>query len=158
MSLLHRRLKAASEALSALHRRLLEAARLEYERTHGPVGGPYAFWALLTKDPAFAWLRPMTRLMVQLDDLLSRKGPPPARALLLRMAVRMERLILPKGEREFAANLAALLREDALLAARRADLRRALERIDRDRLRPASSKPSRAPSRPPRPPPAASGP
>jgi len=56
--------------MDPIHKRLLEAARADYETVRGPIGGPARFLELLTNDPFFAWLRPMTRLMVEIDEAL----------------------------------------------------------------------------------------
>ncbi len=62
-------LRAAREALSELHRTLIEAARIEHERKNGPVGGPGELLRLLTQDPGFAWLQPVSELLADLDAL-----------------------------------------------------------------------------------------
>lgn len=63
---------AATDTLIArlleLHSALLEITRTEYERTHGAVQGSSAYLQLVTGDEAFAWLRPLSRLIVDLDD------------------------------------------------------------------------------------------
>jgi hypothetical protein len=65
-------------ALLELHRELLGIARAEYEVTNGPIGGAGAFLQLLTQDEAFAWLRPLSMLIVELDDpeVLAKVGGP----------------------------------------------------------------------------------
>jgi hypothetical protein len=55
--------------LLELHRVLLALEREDYERQHGRVTGA-AFLQVLTGDPAFAWLRPLTSLIVTLDEML----------------------------------------------------------------------------------------
>jgi len=67
-------------ALLELHRELLAIARAEYEVANGPIGGPGAFLQLLTQDEAFAWLRPLSMLIVELDDpeVLAKVGGPRA--------------------------------------------------------------------------------
>lgn len=54
--------------LLGLHKMLLDLVRAEYEREHGPVGGPGPLLQLVTQDPAFAWLRPLSMLLVEMDD------------------------------------------------------------------------------------------
>lgn len=54
--------------LLELHRLLLEAVRLDYERTHGRVESPGQLLQLVIGDEAFAWLHPLSELLVQLDD------------------------------------------------------------------------------------------
>ena len=62
-------------ASSALHKTLLDGERRTYERVHGPIGSPGAFLQLLLNDPWFAWLRPMTSLVVVIDEALAAKEP-----------------------------------------------------------------------------------
>jgi hypothetical protein len=59
-----------------LHRMLLELVRDEYEQEHGPIGGPGPLLQLVTQDPAFQWLRPLSMLLVEMDDpeALARAG------------------------------------------------------------------------------------
>ncbi|MBC8159883.1 MAG: hypothetical protein H7Z42_01580 [Roseiflexaceae bacterium] len=52
-----------------LHRTLIAATRKDYEREHGPIENPYALLNLVSNHPAFAWLRPLTLLLVDIDDL-----------------------------------------------------------------------------------------
>jgi hypothetical protein len=67
-------------ALLELHRELLAVERTVYEEAHGPIPGPGAFLQLLTGDPAFAWLRPLSMLIIELDDaeVLAKAGGPRA--------------------------------------------------------------------------------
>jgi hypothetical protein len=51
-----------------LHKQLLDLVRADYEREHGPIGGPGPLLQLVTQDPAFAWLRPLSMLLVEMDD------------------------------------------------------------------------------------------
>lgn len=62
--------------LLELHKMLLDIVRAEYEREHGPIGGPGPLLQLVTGDPAFAWLRPLSMLLVEMDDpeALARAG------------------------------------------------------------------------------------
>jgi hypothetical protein len=59
---------AARAALLELHRVLLEAVRLEHEREAGRIGSAEML-QLAAYDPRFAWLRPMSELIVALDEL-----------------------------------------------------------------------------------------
>lgn len=54
--------------LLELHQSLVNAERLDYEKANGRVSAG-GFLELLVNDPNFAWLRPMTALIVQLDEL-----------------------------------------------------------------------------------------
>lgn len=61
--------------LLRLHKTLLEAERRTYERVHGKIPSPGAFLQLLLNDPWFAWLRPVTTLVVEIDETLAAKEP-----------------------------------------------------------------------------------
>jgi hypothetical protein len=64
------RLRALRMALLALHKALLDAERARYERVHGRVDSPGRTLQLVMTDPAFAWLRPISALIVQADEQL----------------------------------------------------------------------------------------
>ena len=56
-------------SLLHLHKTLLEWERTAYERIHGRVAGHALLQALL-KDPQFAWLHPISELIVTIDVAL----------------------------------------------------------------------------------------
>jgi hypothetical protein len=58
----------ARAALLDLHRALVEEERREHEKTLGRLTGGEFLRALIT-DPVFAWLAPLTTLIVRLDEL-----------------------------------------------------------------------------------------
>lgn len=66
-------LEQVRRALLTLHKSLVDAERLEFERVHGRVSAA-GFVQALTSDPAFAWLRPLTTLLVEVDELIDAKG------------------------------------------------------------------------------------
>ena len=72
---LRQRLTGLREALLQLHKALLESERVSYEATFGKIKSPYHFLQLLTNDPWFAWLSPMTRLIATMDERLDAKEP-----------------------------------------------------------------------------------
>jgi hypothetical protein len=63
------------QALLQLHKVLLDWERAGYERIHGRQSSHDMLKALLN-DPQFAWLRPMSQLIVRIDEILSEKTPP----------------------------------------------------------------------------------
>jgi hypothetical protein len=69
------RLQALREALLHLHKSLLDSERISYEATFGHISSPYQFLHLLTNDPWFAWLAPVTQLITAADELLDAKEP-----------------------------------------------------------------------------------
>lgn len=60
--------KHLSQALMSLHRTLIQRARSDYEHEHGPIGSPAKLLRLLTSEPDFAWLRPLSELIVNIDE------------------------------------------------------------------------------------------
>ena len=54
--------------LLELHRMLLALVRAEYEKEHGAVPNAGAMLQLVINHEAFAWLRPLSTLLVELDD------------------------------------------------------------------------------------------
>jgi len=62
-------------ALLDLHKALVDAERASYEKTVGPIQSSAHFLNLLTSDPWFAWLQPLSRLIVTLDERLEAEEP-----------------------------------------------------------------------------------
>ncbi len=54
-------------SLLNLHKSLLHAERREYERQHGRLENA-EFLKVLMEDPQFAWLKPLTALILRLDE------------------------------------------------------------------------------------------
>ncbi len=63
------------QALLRLHKTLLDWERAGYERIHGRQSSHDLLKALLN-DAQFAWLRPISQLIVRIDELLDEKTPP----------------------------------------------------------------------------------
>ena len=61
------------DALLHLHKVLLDSERVVYETDIGPIHSPSHFFQLLTGDPWFAWLRPISQLIVAIDESLDEK-------------------------------------------------------------------------------------
>ena len=56
-------------ALLALHKTLLDWERAAYDRIHGR-SSPAAFLSTVMRDPQFAWLHPLSELIVRIDQAL----------------------------------------------------------------------------------------
>jgi hypothetical protein len=76
-----------------LHRALIEATRYEFESAHGRIENPYDMLQLVESDPVFAWLRPMTALLLRIDELSEQEVISVAEAAAVRAAA--ERLVQP---------------------------------------------------------------
>jgi hypothetical protein len=57
------------QALLKLHKTLLDWERTAYDRMHGRTTGHPLLHAILN-DPQFAWLRPLSELIVRIDETL----------------------------------------------------------------------------------------
>ena len=55
-------------ALLELHRTVLKAQQLRYERDHGRVDSPGELLQLVVRHPEFAWIRALSALIAQLDE------------------------------------------------------------------------------------------
>ncbi len=85
------RLQTLRTSLLALHKTLVESERVEYEKTIGKIRSPNHFLQLLTSDPWFAWLSPLSQLIVSIDEALDPKPPltNPVVEALVRQAARL---------------------------------------------------------------------
>ncbi|HSH95839.1 MAG TPA: hypothetical protein VK968_16965 [Roseimicrobium sp.] len=58
-----------------MHKTLIDSERITYEQTFGPLGSPNEFLQLLLTDPWFAWLHPLSELVVLIDEALEAEVP-----------------------------------------------------------------------------------
>ena len=59
--------------LLELHKSLLDAQRIRYEREHGRIPSSQAYLGIVLEHPSFAWLRSMSALIARLDEWLEEK-------------------------------------------------------------------------------------
>jgi hypothetical protein len=69
------RLQGVRNALLDLHKALVDFERVRYEKTVGPIRSPNHFFQLLSSDPWFAWLQPLSQLIVAMDEALEERKP-----------------------------------------------------------------------------------
>ena len=70
-----KRLSAVRDALLSLHKTLIDSERQRYESAIGAIHSPNHFLQLLTTDPWFAWLHPLSQMIVAMDVVLEEKEP-----------------------------------------------------------------------------------
>lgn len=92
------KLTGVRQTLLTLHKAVLDSERTAYEIVHSPVASPAAFLQLLINDPWFAWLRPITTLIVQIDETLAAKKPPATAPEMLRLISDVRALLSPSRE------------------------------------------------------------
>ncbi|MFZ1073714.1 MAG: hypothetical protein WAO21_09805 [Verrucomicrobiia bacterium] len=70
-----KRLTELRHALLKLHKALVDSEGVGYEKTIGKIQSPNHFLQLLTGDPWFAWLHPLSQLIVAMDEVLDAEEP-----------------------------------------------------------------------------------
>jgi hypothetical protein len=92
------RLAQLREALLRLHKALVDSERIGYEQNIGTIPSPNHFLQLLTNDPWFAWLHPVSELIVALDEALDAKSKTPLTAELADGLVKQTAALLVASE------------------------------------------------------------
>ena len=75
-----RQLSLLRDALFHLHKALVDSERISYEQNIGTIASPNHFLQLLTRDPWFAWLQPLSQLIVTMDEAMDAKAKTPLTA------------------------------------------------------------------------------
>jgi hypothetical protein len=121
------RLAALRETLLTLHKALLDSERTSYEIAHGPIASPGAFLQLVINDAWFAWLRPVTGLIVQIDETMAAKKPPASSRDFERLIEDMRALLSPSREvNGFWKRYAGAMQRDPAVAVLHEQLERQL--------------------------------
>lgn len=123
-------LREISRLLLPLHRSMIEAARADYAFAYEAVDKPSHLLQLLGEHPFFAWLKPMTSLIVDIDEAARTDFDAAQFDEILR---RVESLVANGGNAEFANHYRPLLQRDVDVAIAHAALRQALLRLANDR-------------------------
>ncbi|HEY0143079.1 MAG TPA: hypothetical protein VGF48_19440 [Thermoanaerobaculia bacterium] len=119
-------LRDVSRILLPLHRALIEAARAEYHETVAPVSGPTHLLQLLQEEPFFDWLKPLTALIVDIDEM-TRTDFEAAEADAI--TARVQRLFGSEVDEAFSARYVPILQRDIDVAVGHAAVRKALARL-----------------------------
>jgi len=69
------RLRELRLAMLHLHKALLDSERIVYEQFHGRIKTNVEFFQLVTEHEWFNWLRPISQLIVKIDEATSAKEP-----------------------------------------------------------------------------------
>lgn len=118
-------LRDVSKALLPLHRELIDAAKEDYAFAVSPVK-PAQLLQLLTDDPFFAWLKPVTALIVDIDEMARTDFEA---ADVAAIADRVDRLFGAKSDESFAAQYIPMLQRKVDIAIGHAALRKASGRL-----------------------------
>lgn len=122
------RLRSIRQTLLALHKSILDVERKSYERVKGRVGSPHEMLQLVMRDPWFGWFKPLSEIVVQIDELLDSTDPVTEEQAeeLLR---ELRSLLNPveQGE-EFGVKYHGILQEDPGIILAHAEITRLLKR------------------------------
>ena len=130
---IRKRLDEVAHALRPLHKSLVDLVKADYEKQKGaPVGGPVQLFQLLTQDPFFLWLHPMSALMAEVDELYDQKEPIAA-ADVAAVRATLEGLIGHRDQEpspdSFVSRYLEILQNEPDVVMFHARLRKALDRL-----------------------------
>ncbi|HEY4414372.1 MAG TPA: hypothetical protein VGO57_01675 [Verrucomicrobiae bacterium] len=107
------RLVQLRDALLHLHKILIESERVGYEKTFGKIETSYQLLHLLTVDPWFTWLRPVSQMVTAMDEALDSREPLTLAGVEV-LAARCKALLSPTtGGEGFAAHYDEAVQRDA---------------------------------------------
>jgi hypothetical protein len=119
-------LREVSRALIPLHRALIEAAKADYAVDFEPITQPTRLLHLLQEDPFFAWLKPMTALIVDIDEMARADF---ATNDVTTIAARVNRMFGPEPDAEFSERYVPVLQRDVDVAIGHAAVRQAAGKL-----------------------------
>jgi hypothetical protein len=93
-----------------LHQTLLDMERKSFEATHGRVNSGELL-QLVLNDAQFAWLRIISAMVVQIDEMLDADEPPSA-ADMLDLISATRQLFAESGDQEFQQKYHAALQQE----------------------------------------------
>jgi hypothetical protein len=110
-------LRELRTALLHLHKTLLDWQRIEFEQDHGSMP-PSQLLQIIFDHEAFAWLRPMSGLIVAIDEALAAK--PPESPAVSPLVTKARELAAPVPDSPYSLRYQAALQElpEAVLAHR----------------------------------------
>jgi hypothetical protein len=121
-------LRDLSRALLPLHRALIDSAKADYGLAYRAVETPGELLRLLQSDPFFDWLKPVTSLIVDIDEMARTDF---AHEQVDAIAVRVDRLFGTAADSSFAGQYVPILQRDAGVAMGHAAVRKALTKLRR---------------------------
>jgi hypothetical protein len=130
---IRKRLDEVAHALRPLHKALVDLVKLDYEKQKGAtIPGPVQLFQLLTQDPFFLWLHPMSALMAEIDELYDQKEPI-AHDDVVAVRTTLESLLGSRGQEpspdSFVSRYLEILQNDPDVVMAHARVRRALDRL-----------------------------
>ena len=119
-------LQRVRRTLLGLHKTILEVERAGYERVHGRVA-PGELLQLLMHDPWFGWFRPVSEIVVRIDEMLE-AGNAATETDAQALMRELRSLLQPSEEgEEFAVRYHELLQQDPATILAHAEVARLLQ-------------------------------
>jgi len=119
-------LRETSQALLPLHQALITAAKADYIDVTQMEATPTQLVGLLMSDPFFAWLKPVTSLIVDIDEMARVDFEA---ADFAQIAERVERLFGANADSAFAEKYVPILQREVDVAVAHAAVRQALRKL-----------------------------
>ena len=120
------KLRALSGVLQDVHRSLIDFSRERYELANDVVRTRAELLGLLLDDDAFTWLRPLSGLIVEIDELTARDVPP-SESEAAEIADRVDAFLAASADpNAFGSRYIALLASEPRVAMNHGELREAL--------------------------------
>ena len=119
-------LREFSKNLFPLHRALINAARDDYNFAFGEQVTPNRLLQLIQEDPFFEWLKPVTSLIVDIDEMARTDFQPNDFASVVE---RVDRLFGSSVDASFAEKYVAMLQRDVEVAIAHAALRPSIAKL-----------------------------
>lgn len=135
----HQRLAALRLALLDLHKALVDSERVGYEAAVGPIRSPNHFLQLLTGDPWFTWLQPLSQLIVAMDIALDEKEPLTAAGTEALVKQTAQLLVASENGDGFAGNYYVALQRDPDVVLAQAAVSKLIRRPQSPELREGQS-------------------
>ena len=118
-------LKSSRHLLLKLHKTLLDHERAIYEGINGPLSAGQ-FFAVLLEDPAFAWLRKFSTLIVEIDEMFAQKDGFNEETVELHLSALRSLIAMELEDESFKSKYQAGLQQDLDAAAHQGELRKLL--------------------------------
>ncbi|MEA2162404.1 MAG: hypothetical protein QOK37_531 [Thermoanaerobaculia bacterium] len=119
-------LRELSKSLLPLHRALIDAAKDDFGAALGPIEKPAQLLQLLHDDPFFAWLKPITSLIVDIDEMARTDFET---SEVIAIADRTDHFFGPKAEEAFSVRYLPMLQRSVEVAIGHAAVRKASARL-----------------------------
>lgn len=110
-----------------LHKALLDAQRIRYEREHGRIATSGEFLGLVLEHPAFAWLRTLSALIARIDEWIEEQADKPADGLQELVGALRSLIARDGGHATFSAPYWTMVDEEPAVLVEHVKLWRLLE-------------------------------